>query len=302
MARFQGFSINIDDATAIGYATLRYTATEASGPPTPEEALTWAGGGVGEFLSYDSSSNQVRMFRTAGPLPVLGTVMTGSTSSTTYTVTKLWSHSLPQSAGSVPNFKTSTDQSILVIGQQIAVKGFGGVVKEIATIPEEDKITFTNNWTSGDVRDIVSFVAQDETSTYGWPKDPERNPMVAKALDEIDSQFTNGSWIPITPINGWIDDASDEPFYMKDALGFVHFKGAVDGGAKTLSAFFILPVGYRPEIDTYVIVPSWEGASVEMSLLSILATGHMKHAVTSDTTDASPDYVALSAIPPFLAA
>ena len=55
------------------------------------------------------------------------------------------------------------------------------------------------------------------------------------------------AWIAPTLINGWTNLGGSYPTaaYMKDAMGFVHLKGMVKGGANQ-TIIFVLPVGYRP--------------------------------------------------------
>lgn len=58
------------------------------------------------------------------------------------------------------------------------------------------------------------------------------------------------AWITPTLIGGWITD-SFAPQYMKDEMGFVHFRGMMKGGTMTSTAF-VLPLGYRPERSNYI--------------------------------------------------
>lgn len=46
----------------------------------PGTGITWSGGGVGIFVSYDSALARLKMYRTAGPDPVAGTVFVGDAS------------------------------------------------------------------------------------------------------------------------------------------------------------------------------------------------------------------------------
>jgi hypothetical protein len=52
---------------------------------------------------------------------------------------------------------------------------------------------------------------------------------------------SNTGWFTPTFLNSWSGNVQ----YMKDALGFVHFKGAISGGSSNTQAF-LLPVGFRP--------------------------------------------------------
>jgi len=55
-------------------------------------------------------------------------------------------------------------------------------------------------------------------------------------------------WHPLGLENGWelFDEAGGSPSYTKDAEGFVHLSGAIDGVKKTSTRFATLPPGYRP--------------------------------------------------------
>ncbi|MFL1672205.1 hypothetical protein [Paenibacillus dendritiformis] len=69
-------------------------------------------------------------------------------------------------------------------------------------------------------------------------------------LNSITSDLNSPlDWITATLLNGWKSVSGRPVQYAKDALGFVHFRGALDSGeaAKAVGTdIFILPVSYRP--------------------------------------------------------
>ena len=60
------------------------------------------------------------------------------------------------------------------------------------------------------------------------------------------------NWQEVTYRNSWGPAATLTPLYYKDALGIVHLRGRIAGGAPP-SVAFTLPEGYRPEI--YLFFP-----------------------------------------------
>jgi hypothetical protein len=80
--------------------------------------------------------------------------------------------------------------------------------------------------------------------------------------------FVLEAWqVPASYTNSWVDVGGNYPFgYMKDPLGFVHFKGAIKNGTIGLSCF-TLPEGYRPGIAKFFAVAS-NSAFGEVSISS----------------------------------
>ena len=58
------------------------------------------------------------------------------------------------------------------------------------------------------------------------------------------------NWQFVTFQNSWTDYNNSYGRYYKDALGIVHLRGRIAGGAVP-SIAFTLPEGYRPERNTY---------------------------------------------------
>ncbi len=57
-------------------------------------------------------------------------------------------------------------------------------------------------------------------------------------------------WHPLTLENGWAANGTalygPAPAYAKDAQGFVHLRGTLDGSGQTSNIIAHLPVGFRP--------------------------------------------------------
>lgn len=57
-----------------------------------------------------------------------------------------------------------------------------------------------------------------------------------------------GPWVAPELLNSWENEGTagvETAGYLKDALGFVHFKGRIKSGASDTTAF-VLPAGFRP--------------------------------------------------------
>lgn len=52
------------------------------------------------------------------------------------------------------------------------------------------------------------------------------------------------AWTSLTLVNSWATVSGRTPSYHKDALGYVHLRGTMSGGASGTLAF-TLPVGFR---------------------------------------------------------
>ncbi|MBV9292117.1 MAG: hypothetical protein JO222_06680 [Frankiales bacterium] len=82
-------------------------------------------------------------------------------------------------------------------------------------------------------------------------------------------------WHPLTLQNGWTlySNFYGAPAYTKDAEGFVHFRGAIDGSSSTSDTFASLPAGFRPITQgIWLRPPSTNGDSVP-HLVDIFVSG-----------------------------
>ena len=82
-------------------------------------------------------------------------------------------------------------------------------------------------------------------------------PSVEAVKEQLDlkANVAQEAWITPTLLNGW--DSVSPVRYMKDSMGFVHFKGRILGGADG-STSLTLPTGYRPDDPrTFVIATNW---------------------------------------------
>ena len=72
------------------------------------------------------------------------------------------------------------------------------------------------------------------------------------------TQIKTLRWHALTLENGWTaftGPYAATPAYAKDAFGFVHLRGTVDGSAKTTNVIANLPPGFRPP-STHAWVPA----------------------------------------------
>jgi hypothetical protein len=72
-------------------------------------------------------------------------------------------------------------------------------------------------------------------------------------------------WKPVTLENGWAtydpEYYGGAPTYTKDAQGFVHLDGAIEGTTATSTVVGYLPAGFRPPSGVWLLVPSTNGSS-----------------------------------------
>lgn len=99
------------------------------------------------------------------------------------------------------------------------------------------------------------------------------HPTVAK-INGTTVPLTGSAWIAPTLLNSWANYGSTYATagYLKDPLGFVHLKGAIQTGASGTSAF-TLPAGYRPGGDAqFPIVIVGAGATNSLGVVYIPAS------------------------------
>lgn len=92
-----------------------------------------------------------------------------------------------------------------------------------------------------------------------------------KNASSIQSNFTS-----IVGQNGWAWPSSgyEQPQYLLDEMGFVHFKGVLGGGTTTRgTVIFTLPAGYRPSSVIFVSLVSWYVNAESSSVLYINPDG-----------------------------
>lgn len=102
---------------------------------------------------------------------------------------------------------------------------------------------------------------------------------VQTALNELDTEKANKvqeGWNTPTLLNGWAA-VNGTPQYMKDSMGFVHFRGGVNGAASTTTAPFTLPPGYRPNSSmVFSDIKASNFAQISASGIMAIDMGHAK--------------------------
>lgn len=143
---------------------------------------------------------------------------------------------------------------------------------------------------TGAVGDQVLVGFDDEKSL--WVVTPKTH---TTEINGVTVPLTATAWVAPTLLGSWTNLGGvgiATAGYLKDPLGFVHFKGLVVGGANG-SVVFTLPVGFRPGAqDQY---PVLEGGPNGAAGLVIFTNGNVSAFFT-----AAPANIGL-AIPPFLA-
>lgn len=129
-------------------------------------------------------------------------------------------------------------------------------------------------WKPGNIRltaDVLNRELRDkllylyDTLTGAGTDITDLDTRLTAAEADIADILTVEAWIPMAgSFEGtWADEGAPETdaAYCKDALGFVHLRGAVTGDASG-SVAFILPVGYRPAARVRLaVVPQGGGAA-----------------------------------------
>jgi hypothetical protein len=151
---------------------------------------------------------------------------------------------------------------------------------------------------------IVCIDHRDDAWVTGWLGDQDftaggdlggtfPNPEVMTVLGgqtPVTTEDATG-WITPTLINSWASAGAGTPQYMRDALGFVHFKGSLTGGTSNTNAF-VLPPGFRVPTPTNVPIAGSTGSNS----LYLDYLGNFEPVFT-----ASGDTIFLSGISPYLA-
>ena len=111
---------------------------------------------------------------------------------------------------------------------------------------------------------------------------------VVGAVNELNTNKANkiqGVWITPTLLNGWYAIRSWEtPQYMKDSLGFVHFRGVVAKGVgATSNVSIILPSGYRPDSDSSNTVMAIGKSSAVAKAASVKTNGALDISGAADS-------------------
>lgn len=92
------------------------------------------------------------------------------------------------------------------------------------------------------------------------------------------------AWQSPSLLNSWVHFGSpfNTPAYYKDSLGMVHFKGVIKSG--TNANIFVLPVGYRPLAELYMMTNS----NTATAVVRVKPTGEV-YQDTGSTTALSLD-------------
>lgn len=121
------------------------------------------------------------------------------------------------------------------------------------------------------------------TGAFGdWTLSPTTWPIDTTAGGALRGYYPNPDLTPVSS-SAWVTPAlsagyvaaNDPVSYLKDPLGFVHFKGRFStlGGLGAMA--FALPVGYRPgNNDDLYAAAGWTGSAVTSAFVDIQANGN----------------------------
>lgn len=142
------------------------------------------------------------------------------------------------------------------------------------------EVAVASGSTYGGTRWATSFKSTDTlgTTAMAWYREPT---------------FSTVTWTALTLVNSWATVSGRTPSYHKDALGYVHLRGMMSGGASGSLAFTI-PAGFRPGVFASYVAA---GAAANLpNVANLDTTGTMNVFLTTGGST-----VALDGIPPFLA-
>ena len=116
----------------------------------------------------------------------------------------------------------------------------------------------------GNLNDAINEINNNKAIDFSVVNDTKYP--TTKAVDDKYANKTQEAWITPTLINGTTGSIK----YMKDTLGFVHFKGSITTAIPAFSDnVMLLPIGYRPlNTDSFFPVIKDDGITVSSTLVS----------------------------------
>lgn len=232
-------------AVATASATVRGNYVTPLSPHTgtftPGETVTWSGGGSAVAVAYNGATFTLTFHRTAGPVPVVGTALTGGTSGATGTVASF-------TAASVPRFDLD-----LAGGGPIAFEvPTAGIIYSV-TATAADSFTLGTPYL-GTADTASSYVVwRDFTPNRQYllpkPGDVDAAGGFGRAISAIDSDMAGPARTTLTLASGWAAPAGSfgtAASFRKTADGEVRMYGAcsrASGSAPQTVA--TMDAGYR---------------------------------------------------------
>ena len=115
--QFLGIRVTLANGSNVVRAVWRLTIGTKSAAFTAGETLTWAGSGVGVYLSDSGDNGTLYLTHTSGAEPSAGITLTGGSSGSTVVVSALVPTNFPDFAGNPPRFADSPQQGPILPGQ-----------------------------------------------------------------------------------------------------------------------------------------------------------------------------------------
>jgi hypothetical protein len=120
----------------------------------------------------------------------------------------------------------------------------GAQVKE-STLGQVPSAASADHATSADSATTAQTANSANTASSATTADSASTATTATTAQHL----TALNWVALPLSNGWttyVSNSYGAPQYAIDHEGFVHFRGAIDGSAKTSGTFATLPTGFRP--------------------------------------------------------
>lgn len=150
----------------------------------------------------------------------------------------------------------------------IAINDNGADTKLFNSLLPKAHVAFATDAGSASTAGSAATAANATNATHAMTADAATNATnavnsttattagVAKSLPAL-------TWAPITLANGWKPYGGSfggEPAYAKDAEGFVHLTGTLNGTSSTSLTIGTLPAGFRPSAGAWIPVGSSKGS------------------------------------------
>ncbi|OMD87831.1 MULTISPECIES: hypothetical protein [Paenibacillus] len=162
------------------------------------------------------------------------------------------------------------------------VSAFG---KQLATIPAADydpSASYSVSYIKLDkspVPGVTGFYAATEKGQLHDLTDAVTEiSSTVSALAAKKAEKDTPAWLYPTLLNGWVQFTSiiSSASFYKDSFGIVHVRGTVSSGVSAADTLlFMLPVGYRPAIQTVVTASSSNGTAMSTGIMDITTSGRV---------------------------
>jgi hypothetical protein len=173
VSQFRGIRVRVQNASVTVRQILKANGTiGGTGGFGAAEVLSWSGGGAGVYVA--DNGTQLEFYRTAGPIPSVGTVISGVSDGTvpTFTVESYPAENLSvtQPVASYPAYFSTTGgtQGAINAGDTFKVAGDDSAGVVAATNMGADSFELTAGWAGVTATNVEAVVNRDKTDNFAW--------------------------------------------------------------------------------------------------------------------------------------